>query len=190
MNRHLVRLALRATRVPQRTISSTAVCSRDFVLDHKLQNEIYPKIGNREIVGFGINGQPSYTDRCEFPCPAIRFKETTPEVLKLREKEKGDWKSLSLAEKKALYRASFCQTYSEINAPTGEWKLMLACIFFVLSGTGWFWIYVKKFVYPPPVHTLTREWQEQSLQRMIDQEQGHIRGVASKWDYDKLEWKK
>ncbi|CAG5132960.1 unnamed protein product [Candidula unifasciata] len=190
MNRHLIRMALRATRAPQRTVSSSSVCCHNVVLDQKLRDEIHPKIGNREIVGFGINGSASYVDRCEFPCPAIRFKETTADIEKLREKEKGDWKTLSLADKKALYRASFCQTYSEMNAPTGEWKVILSCILFVLSGAGWMLIYIKKFVYPPPVSTLNREWQEQSLQRMIDQEQGHIRGVASKWDYEKLEWKK
>lgn len=45
----------------------------------------------------------------------------------LKEKEKGDWRKLTLDEKKALYRASFCQTFSEVQAPTGEWKYV----------TGW-----------------------------------------------------
>lgn len=39
-------------------------------------------------------------DRPEFPLPAVRFGENTKEVLALREKEKGDWKNLSLDEKK------------------------------------------------------------------------------------------
>ena len=43
-----------------------------------------------------------------------RFREDTPEILKLREKEKGDWKKLTIAEKKVLYRASFCQTIAEV----------------------------------------------------------------------------
>lgn len=38
------------------------------------------KIGNREIVGFGLNGEPSYIDRLERPMPAIRFKENTPDI--------------------------------------------------------------------------------------------------------------
>ena len=45
----------------------------------------------------------------------FRFQEDSAEILKLREKEKGDWKKLTLAEKKVLYRASFCQTIAEVK---------------------------------------------------------------------------
>ncbi|KAH9515682.1 hypothetical protein Btru_011730 [Bulinus truncatus] len=190
MSNHLLRTGLRASLIPHRALSLTSACSRNVVLDQKLKEEIHPKIGNREIVGFGINGMATYVDRCEFPCPAIRFKEDTPEVLKLREKEKGDWKNLTLEEKKALYRASFCQTYSEINAPTGDWKMFLSVVLIGLTFTGWIMLFVKKFVYPPLGPNLTREWQEAMLQRMLDQEQGRISGISSKWDYEKLEWKK
>ena len=56
--------------------------------------------GNRDIVGFGFNGHPTYIDRAEFPMPAVRFKENTAEVLALRQKETGDWSKLSIDEKK------------------------------------------------------------------------------------------
>lgn len=190
MSNHLLRAGLRAAVAPQRMISSSTVCSKNIVLDQKLRDEIHPKIGNREIVGFGINGMATYIDRCEFPCPAIRFKEDTPDVLKLRELERGDWKKLKLEDKKALYRASFCQTFSEINAPTGDWKGLVSAVLFGLAATGWIMFFVRKYVYPPPARSLTREWQEASLQRMLDQGQGIVSGVSSKWDYDKLEWKK
>lgn len=39
------------------------------------------EIGQREVVGFGINGNPVYTDRTDFPLPAIRFKEPTPDIM-------------------------------------------------------------------------------------------------------------
>ncbi|CAB0004170.1 unnamed protein product [Nesidiocoris tenuis] len=78
------------------------------------------QIGAREVVGFGFNGQPNYMDRIDFPLPAVRWRPETPEIKELRQKEKGDWKNLTIAEKKALYRASFCQTLAEVEAPTGK----------------------------------------------------------------------
>jgi cytochrome c oxidase subunit 4 len=52
---------------------------------------------------------------------------------------------LTLEEKKDLYRASFCMTFSEINAPTGEWKSImgLACVF--VSIAIWLIILEKLF---------------------------------------------
>jgi hypothetical protein len=61
---------------------------------------MYPKIGKREIVGFGANGEPSYFDHYDLPAPAVRWAEDTPEVAKLREKAKGDWGNLTIDEKK------------------------------------------------------------------------------------------
>lgn len=59
------------------------------------------KIGTREVVGFGINGSYSYADRMDFPYPAIRFKEVKGDLIPIKEKEKGDWKKLTIDEKKA-----------------------------------------------------------------------------------------
>lgn len=148
------------------------------------------KLGNRDIVGFGMNGEPSYIDREDFPCPAVRFRENSSDVLALREKEKGDWKKMSLDEKKALYRASYCSTYAEMAARlNGEWKSILAgSIFFITVGI-WGCIFLKHFVYSPLPRTATKEWREAELKRQIDQQQGIVQGVSSRWDYDKKEWK-
>jgi len=58
-------------------------------------------LGNRDIVGYGVNGEPTYEDIPEIPCPAVRFRENSSEIMALREKEKGDWHKLTLEEKKA-----------------------------------------------------------------------------------------
>lgn len=63
----------------------------------------------------------------------------------LREKEKGDWKKLSIEEKKALYRASFCQTFSEMQAPTGEWKSIVGIALVVCSLGVWMFMALKYF---------------------------------------------
>ena len=88
-------------------------------LDHGGEKCYYPHrdvtIGNREIVGFGINGKSIYQDDVHVPFPSIRFKERTN--VKLLEKEKGDWKKLTIEEKKDLYRQTFGNTFAEINTP-------------------------------------------------------------------------
>lgn len=48
------------------------------------------KIGKREVVGHGWNGMPVYADRVDFPFPAIRFKEPTPDVL-VSNLNKSEW---------------------------------------------------------------------------------------------------
>lgn len=57
-------------------------------------------IGNREVVGFGLNGTPAYFDLLVTPFPAIRFREDTSEALALKEKEKGDWHKLTREDKR------------------------------------------------------------------------------------------
>ncbi|XP_069676559.1 cytochrome c oxidase subunit 4 isoform 1, mitochondrial-like [Periplaneta americana] len=147
------------------------------------------RIGNREVVGFGLNGQYSYQDRPDFPMPAIRFKENTPDIVALREKEKGDWRKLSLEEKKALYRASFCQTFSEMTAPTGEWKSIigLACVF--ISIGIWLVVLEKLFVYKDLPQSFSEENKKAQLERIIQIRANPIEGISSKYDYEKGQWK-
>merc|ERR1712029_924343 len=72
--------------------------------------------------GYG-GGVPGGGELQELPIKCdIRFKEESPEISAIRAKEIGDWKKMTLHEKKELYRFSFCQTIVEYNAPTGEWK--------------------------------------------------------------------
>jgi cytochrome c oxidase subunit 4 len=147
------------------------------------------KIGSREIVGYGWNGQPIYYDRVDYPMPAIRFREDSKEIKVLREKEKGDWKKLSLEERKALYRTSFCQTFAEIKAPTGEWKQHIGAGFIAASLAILFAAWMNAYVYPESPITLDEEHQKAQLKRMIDLEINPISGLASKWDYEKGQWK-
>ncbi|CAH1117225.1 unnamed protein product [Phaedon cochleariae] len=147
-------------------------------------------IGKREIVGYGFNGEPNYVDRTDFPLPAIRWREPTPDISALREKEKGDWNNLSLEEKKALYRASFCQTFAEFKAPTGEWKSVIGLSLVFMSGAFWLFYFMKAFVYSPLPITFDKEHREAQLRRMIDLQVNPVQGISSKWDYEKDDWKK
>ncbi|CAH0551501.1 unnamed protein product [Brassicogethes aeneus] len=147
-------------------------------------------IGSREVVGYGYNGEPNYVDRSDFPLPAIRWKECSADISALREKEKGDWNKLSIEEKKALYRASFCQTFAEFKAPTGEWKSVIGVGLALTSMAIWLYFGLKMFVYAPIPDSFKPENREAQLRRIIDLQGNPIEGIASKWDYEKDDWKK
>ncbi|CAG5081766.1 Similar to COX4I1: Cytochrome c oxidase subunit 4 isoform 1 [Cotesia congregata] len=87
------------------------------------------------------------------------------DLLKL-EKEKGDWKKLSLAEKKELYRASFCQTFAELEAPDGHWKAIIGCVCIGISIALWMFMYVKFNVYSPLPESFSKENQAAQLKRI------------------------
>jgi len=129
----------------------------------------------------------------------------------LREKEKGDWRKLTLEEKKALYRASFGQTFAEIKAPTGEWKALIGFSLVGISIAMWMFIWMKQFgefcktsnlyltlfnlvfliftVYQPLPITFSPERQQAQLERMINMQVNAVEGLGSKYDYEKGQWK-
>lgn len=148
------------------------------------------EIGTREVVGYGYNGEESYIDSLHAPFPAIRFKEDTPEILKIKEKEAGDWKKMTLEEKKALYRHSFAQTLTELQEPTGDWKKVLGITCLFLSFSIWSMIWLKFYVYDPLQKTITdEEYVKASVKRMIDMRVNPVQGLTSNYDYEKNEWK-
>lgn len=149
------------------------------------------EIGNREVVGYGMNGEETYIDHYAAPFPAIRFKEDTPEIAKLREKEKGDWKKMTTHEKKELYRAAFCQTFAEAYAPTGEWKAILGLTLICVSTGLWGFIWLTTYAYDELPRTMTDDQHlKDQIQRMIDMRVGAVDGFTSNYDYEKNEWKR
>ncbi|XP_075985627.1 uncharacterized protein LOC142982828 [Anticarsia gemmatalis] len=147
------------------------------------------RIGNRDWVGFGINGCANYKDDAHFPFPAVRFKENTRDICALREKEKGDWRMLCCEEKKALYRASFCQTFSEFQHNTGQWKGIMGGVFLLTSFTFWVFMFNHYYVVEPLPASLARTAQKAQLRRMLELRVNPIDGLSSKWDYDNDRWK-
>jgi len=147
-------------------------------------------IGKREIVGYGGNGEITYVDSVMAPFPAIRFKEDTGDIARLREKERGDWKKLTLEEKKALYRASFCQTLTEVEAPTGEWKSVLGCTLIGIILGIWGYLWMKAFVYGELPDTMTDDEKlKAQIERMIAIRANPVEGLTSNYDYEKGQWK-
>lgn len=147
-------------------------------------------IGKREVVGFGTNGSYSYIDTPDYPHPAIRFREDDAALTALRAKEKGDWKNLTIDEKKTLYRASYCRTYAEMLAPTGNWKAVTAGALFILSIGIWFSILAKKFLLPPLPESTSLENRIKALEFHLKNRTDPIDGISSEWDYKNNCWKK
>ncbi|XP_028142268.2 cytochrome c oxidase subunit 4 isoform 1, mitochondrial-like [Diabrotica virgifera virgifera] len=150
------------------------------------------RVGNREMVGFGMNGLPMYVDHPHFPFPALRYKEITPELQALFLRQKGDWKRLSREQKKELYRANFCQTFEEFTAPRGgEWMGVIGSGLILISAGIWLYIFYLLFVRhndPLPV-TFMPSRNRAQLRRRIDMREDPIFGLASNWDYRKMDWK-
>jgi cytochrome c oxidase subunit 4 len=77
--------------------------------------------------------------------PSVRFRANDATVTPIREKELGDWKKLTLDEKKLLYRYSFCQTLAEYEAPNGYWKVDWTMSLIVISFAVLYACFLQKF---------------------------------------------
>lgn len=77
-------------------------------------SESVAKIGNRDVVGYGWNGEPIYFDRVDYPMPAIRFKENTPDVL-VREIRFGNFQCFNL-----LISINHCRLWERRRRVTGR----------------------------------------------------------------------
>ncbi|KAK7807429.1 hypothetical protein U0070_025061 [Myodes glareolus] len=126
-----------------------------------------------------------------YPMPDEPFcTELSEEQRALKEKEKGSWAQLSQAEKVALYRLQFHETFAEMNHRSNEWKTVMGCVFFFIGFTALVIWWQRVYVFPEKVITLTEERKAQQLQRLLDMKSNPIQGLAAHWDYEKKEWKK
>ncbi|CAB4068231.1 COX4 [Lepeophtheirus salmonis] len=67
----------------------------------------------------------------------------------------ADTPEILLCEKKELYRASFCQTLAELQAPDGEWKEVTGLVFIFISIAIWMYIGASMFFFDELPHTIT-----------------------------------
>ncbi|NP_001079903.1 uncharacterized protein LOC379593 [Xenopus laevis] len=132
-----------------------------------------------------------YYDHRVFPLPDIPFQtELNSQEKTLKERERGPWKQLSQEDKISLYHIKFNKTYAEMNKPSNEWKTVFGTIFIFFGLTGLIVWWQRVYVYPPKPHTLADDWKAMQARRMLDMKISPIQGFASKWDYEKNEWKK
>jgi cytochrome c oxidase subunit 4 len=97
----------------------------------------------------------------------------------LKALQKKDWKTLSLDEKKASYYIAFGPygPRAPVSQPGEGMKIFLSVLGLV-SIAGAVSLAIQSFA-PPPPKTLTKEWQEASNERAIEQKMNPITGISS-----------
>ncbi|XP_033041916.1 cytochrome c oxidase subunit 4 isoform 2, mitochondrial isoform X2 [Trachypithecus francoisi] len=162
---------------------------------------------------------PPYTNcyaQRHYPMPEEPFcTELNAEQQALKEKEKGSWTLLTHAEKVAppyshsmngntqpdlqdfkgflvgkVYRLQFNETFAEMNRRSNEWKTVMGYVFFFFGFAALVIWWQRVYMFPPKPITLTDEWKAKQLQRMLDMKVNPVQGLASRWDYEKKQWKK
>ncbi|KAG1756862.1 COX4, subunit IV of cytochrome c oxidase [Suillus paluster] len=97
----------------------------------------------------------------------------------LEELQKKDWKSLSLDEKKAAYYVAFGPhgPRASVSPPGQGLKVFLSTL--GLVGVAGLLTLAIRSRAPPPPKTITREWEEASNQRALEQKMNPITGISS-----------
>ncbi|XP_033001506.1 cytochrome c oxidase subunit 4 isoform 1, mitochondrial-like [Lacerta agilis] len=134
---------------------------------------------------------PAYNDRRGVPLPEIEFTTSLSlEQKSLKEKGKASRTALSSAEKVALYRIKFNETFAEMNKGSSEWKTVFGGALFFIGLAAFVVIWQRMYVFGPIPHTFTDEWKAMQTKRMLDMRVNPVQGFSDKWDYNKNEWKK
>ncbi|KAF9220124.1 COX4, subunit IV of cytochrome c oxidase [Gyrodon lividus] len=97
----------------------------------------------------------------------------------LEEIQKKDWKLLSIDEKKAAYYVAFGPHGPRTpTSPPGQGLKVFLSTVALVGIAGAISLSVRAFA-PPPPKTITREWEEASNERALEQKQDPITGIAS-----------
>ncbi|KAG8931526.1 Cytochrome c oxidase subunit 5A [Tulasnella sp. 419] len=97
----------------------------------------------------------------------------------LEDIQKRDWKTLSIDEKKAAYYVSFGPhgPRAPIDPPGSGIKVFLGTLGLV-GVSGILFLTLRAYAAPPP-RTLTKEWQEASNEKALEEKQDPITGITS-----------
>ncbi|KAJ1373347.1 hypothetical protein KIN20_035722 [Parelaphostrongylus tenuis] len=180
----------RSLALPRLTVVRSLRTSAPMTGGHHIEHWWGPeKAAGRELVGFGFNGDYTYIDRLDYWYPAIRFRKEDDVIAPIRKKELGDWKNLSVEDKKLLYRYSFKQTLAEFEAPTGYWKVVLAISMSVIALATLYATFISTCVFPEIPGTFQNEYKEAQVKRALVLEKGNFLGAPKYYDYENKRWK-
>jgi len=93
--------------------------------------------------------------------------------------QKKDWKELSIDEKKAAYYVAFGPhgPRTPVSPPGQAFKVTIGLSLMIgVAGLMYFGV---RAMAPPPPKTMTKEWQEASNEKAIEQKMNPITGIAS-----------
>ncbi|TGZ84942.1 cytochrome c oxidase subunit IV, partial [Ascodesmis nigricans] len=107
-------------------------------------------------------------------------KEQADIWMKLKDRMKGNWKELSVLEKKASYYVAFGPHGPRTLPPPGEWKKVVMYTLASVGLTGFFFLTRELGARPAP-KTMTPEWQEASNERMRAQAVEPLTGISSEY---------
>ncbi|KAH7907964.1 COX4, subunit IV of cytochrome c oxidase [Hygrophoropsis aurantiaca] len=97
----------------------------------------------------------------------------------LEDLQKKDWKTLSIDEKKAAYYVAFGPhgPRAPVSPPGEGIKVFFGTM--GLIGVAGILFMVSRAMAPPPPKTITKEWEEASNERALEQKMNPITGIAS-----------
>ncbi|KAG2157012.1 COX4, subunit IV of cytochrome c oxidase [Suillus clintonianus] len=97
----------------------------------------------------------------------------------LEELQKKDWKTLSMDEKKAAYYVAFGPHGPRAPvSPPGQGLKVFLFTMGLVGVAGLLSIAIRSRA-PPPPKTLTREWEEATNERLLEQKSNPISGISS-----------
>src|SRR6218665_1111179 len=88
-----------------------------------------------------------------------------------------------------VYRHNFCLTLSEIDVPTGDWKLYISVLLLHFGLVFYFYGLARKYFFGTLPSTMTLEGKQKTRDFEIKYRSNPIFGLASKFDYEKGDWK-
>ncbi|KAK0196510.1 COX4, subunit IV of cytochrome c oxidase [Armillaria mellea] len=118
--------------------------------------------------------------RVEALWDTISLEEKAALRSQLAEVQKKDWKQLSIEEKTAAYFVSFGPHGHRAPAGKPGDNLKIAASVAGLLGVSYLMMMGVKAMAPAPPKTITKEWQEASSERAIEQKMNPITGISSK----------
>ena len=143
------------------------------------------------VIKFDPRDDFYFQESLRHPIPNGPRMIVIPEDLKeLKEKEKGDWKCLSVEEQMDLYNMYFGMSIAEMRQGSDKWKsslgIALLCVTYSLM---WFLFYKSQVLPPRDPYLSSEQHMKDNIAWQLKTFTNPITGYPSKYDYENNRWK-